>query len=379
MTKFKKVGILFLFILLNATTRAEILTGFAALIGHSPDNPALAGLLAELQNEQINTVFNAAADVYEIKSYDRGISLIFNRNMVLKEVQMYDSGYLYKRYAGKMPYGLTFDDKLSDYNMYQQKEYTTTLFNPYIYTRVLERFTIKLYFKDEKIELIKLIGNKQYINQTDSVLRAMWGFRVIPDGKCVEGNCIEGTGKMTWDGNLSYVGAWSNGIPHGVGVLKNLDGFMYSGGFQAGFFWGNGELQMPDSLTYNGLFIYGKKNGEGNIAYQNGTRYNGYWINDLFHGQGQFWFSENYYYVGQFAYNQFNGNGVMYSPEGELSGTFKDGKPHGYCEQFVTRNHITLSGLWVDGKKEGEFYLSNPITGTTKMYFKNDVEVPENE
>jgi hypothetical protein len=71
--------------------------------------------------------------------------------------------------------------------------------------------------------------------------------------------------------------------------------------------------------------------------------------------------------------NAFNGKGVLYTKDGYIKGTFKSGKPHGYCVQFASQSGQMLKGNWVNGSKEGEF-IKTIFGYDQKVIFKNDIE-----
>ncbi|MBO6515627.1 MAG: hypothetical protein JJ975_03660 [Bacteroidia bacterium] len=345
------------------------------MIGQPPTYPPLADWLMKLDSGQIDESFNSALNEYEIRSYEEGVALLFNHNFMLKEIQFYDSGHLYSRFSDTMPADVHFNLNIKDFENYGNLSYKVDTFNKFVYHRSSYNLRLKLYFKDKHVELVKITGKDSFLGARDSLIRTQWGMRIIPDGNCVFGNCFKGEGMMQWASSLTYRGNWESGTPNGDGSFSDTTGLLYKGGFKLGFLWGDAELHVPKQYVYNGNFLFGKKVGHGEITYANGTRYEGNWINDLMNGDGHFWYSDSYHYKGQFFNNQFQGIGILYSPEGYVEGSFKDNKPHGYCKQVVTRSHTTLSGVWVEGKKEGEFQLYNPVSGTTTLQFKNDQQV----
>lgn len=348
------------------------------LLGQAPTGQSLTEVLLALDTFQINEVFTLSTNEYEMNVYHQGYALIFNQNFILKEIQMYDSGNLYARYRGAFPVELDsgFNAKLEDFRGFKYIDYfEIDTFNKYIYYSRDKQKTSKVYFKDGYPELVKLYLSDSMLYVSDEAHKSDWGMRLIPDGKCVSGNCFNGNGRMEWPTSLVYEGEWESGIPHGEGHFEDSTGLSYTGEFKLGFLWGRGTLNVPGQYKYEGQLLYGKPAGQGKAFYTNGTKYEGNWVNGLMSGQGHFWFSEKFHYEGTFAGNQFNGQGILHSPEGYVKGSFKNGKPHGFCQQVVKRNHITLSGNWVNGKKEGEFDLFNPVTGSTKMQFKNDIEI----
>jgi hypothetical protein len=345
-------------------------------IGKTVYESGLGNYMLGLDSVQYNESFNLALNEYEMRIFSRGVDLVFNQNFVLKEVRWYRSGNLYTKHEGSLPYGLTFDKhKLTDFDNYKYPEFEVDSFNKYVYHRVENGLKTKLYFRKGTIELVKLTATDSLLQASDYASRALWGIRIVPDGKCIKGNCFMGSGEMQWPTSLQYSGNWESGISHGFGSFMDSTGITYIGDFKLGFLWGDGSLQVPGQYNYTGDFMFGRRMGNGKATFQNGTRYRGQWFNDKMQGYGHFWFSETYHYEGQFVNNQFNGRGTLFSPEGHVEGTFKNGRPHGYCKQVNITSKSTLAGNWVNGKKEGVFELTSPVTGTRKITFKNDIEI----
>lgn len=343
------------------------------LIGKSATHPGLYELVQSLEKGQHKRTFDRNSNTYELNSYASGISLIFNQNFLLKEIHFYDSGFLYQSYKGKLPMNLNLG---MHYTYFQEnfKNFEADQINSFKYIGSFANGQALVYFKDKRSELIKIIGNPGYLEEQDVEEMQYWGMRLIPDGTCT-GNCVSGSGTMKWSSSLTYNGSWDYGIPHGEGSMNDSLGLSYSGGFRLGFLWGESVLKLGNEYTYKGDFFMGKKFGQGEIRYGNGTKYTGQWLNDQMHGKGHYYFSNTYHYEGDFQNNQFNGRGILYTPEGYLDGGFKDGKPHGYGKQVANANQSTLSGKWVDGKKEGNFEAYNPLLGNYQVYFENDIEI----
>ena len=89
------------------------------------------------------------------------------------------------------------------------------------------------------------------------------------NGKCVEGDCENGKGTMTWTDGDKYVGEYKDGKTHGQGTYT----------------WANGN-------KYVGEFKDDKRLGQGTYTWANGDKYVGefkdnrevggwyYWIGD---------------------------------------------------------------------------------------------------
>ena len=117
-----------------------------------------------------------------------------------------------------------------------------------------------------------------------------------------------------------------------------------------------------------------KKHGEGRIGYSNKTSYVGEWQQDKMHGQGTYNINDRYSYTGRLVNNTFNGRGTLKTPDGLIDGYFKNGKPHGKCTQSTADGIQSLTGNFVNGKKNGLFdvtILGNKSTIT----YQDDIEI----
>ncbi len=345
------------------------------MLGQIATYPPLTGLIQTIDSGQLEEIFSLTNNEYEMRSYEMGISLIFNQNFVLKEIQFYDSGYVFSAFEGELPMALDFSMRLSDFANYKYDAFEVDTFNKYIYHGDLGLGHAKVYFKNKHIELVKFSVNDSFLTAQNQLLQSEWGMRIIPGGQCISGDCFVGKGEMRWPTSLQYKGDWESGIPNGVGTFSDSTGMAYTGGFRLGFLWGQGVLSVPKGVLYQGDFVLGRRTGYGNATFSNGTRYEGQWYRDLMHGDGHFWFSEKYHYNGEFRNNQFNGKGKLVSPEGYVEGSFRNGKPHGFCKQVVNGSQTSLSGTWVNGKKEGDFDLYSPLSGSATVRFENDIEM----
>lgn len=304
-----------------------------------------------------------------------GVELEFNPDMSLYQISLYDSGNIFSSYSAHLPYGAKWGmDSVEIQNqngvMIPQSQ------NPFIKYYEDDKCFTHFYFRDGKLELIRIIAKDEYIIEQGAESVSLWGLRLLPDGKAVQGNVLDGEGTMVWGENAaSYQGEWSYGLPHGIGIFIDSFGNKYVGEFKLGFFWGAGSyVSNYYKYNYDGYFIMGKRHGQGEIKYSNGTAYKGDWVRDQMEGMGQYTLGKTHYYQGEMKNNNFNGKGILTTPDGYIKGRFKDGKPNGYCEQYGNQSGQTLSGYWKAGKKEGEFNL-NAFGYDRKIYFENDIEI----
>ena len=80
------------------------------------------------------------------------------------------------------------------------------------------------------------------------------------EGKCINGNCVDGKGALTLSNGTKYIGEFKNGSPDGQGVMTYSNGTNYIGEFK------------------NGL-----TDGPGTYSYADGTIEKGVWLNNVWH------------------------------------------------------------------------------------------------
>ncbi|EFO65029.1 Phosphatidylinositol-4-phosphate 5-kinase, putative [Giardia lamblia P15] len=182
----------------------------------------------------------------------------------------------------------------------------------------------------------------------------------IYEGNFVEGH-LEGAGKITYGGNdslsaASYVGEFTNGLPHGNGTISFSDGSWYKGQFIAGKQTGVGTYynSTEDTLT-EGEFEDGKAQKHCTVIFRysdsqnrrvvkgtqqtqagantvyavsdNGYHYRGLLKDGLFHGEGLLEYSNGISYKGKFSKGKFSGLGKLTNPVYNyvLTANFYDG------------------------------------------------------
>ena len=79
-------------------------------------------------------------------------------------------------------------------------------------------------------------------------------------------NRPEGYGKVTTKEGDIYEGMFKNGLKHGTGVEKFIEGGAYIGNYRDGLPDGHGKLKDKDGTVYIGQFKAGKKHGVGTWA-----------------------------------------------------------------------------------------------------------------
>ncbi len=93
-------------------------------------------------------------------------------------------------------------------------------------------------------------------------------------GKCINGDCRNGTGTFVYPDGSRYEGEWENGKENGFGVCHLADGERYRGEWRDGKRSGKGTCVFSDGKVYSGQWDDGKENGVGTlITYPHGHEY----------------------------------------------------------------------------------------------------------
>ena len=93
------------------------------------------------------------------------------------------------------------------------------------------------------------------------------------DGKCIEGDCVNGKGIYLYSSGEKYEGQFKNGKLHGRGILNFPDGNKYIGQFKNGKRHGHGILNFPDGDYYIGEWKDDLPKGQGTEIIPDGTKY----------------------------------------------------------------------------------------------------------
>ena len=97
-----------------------------------------------------------------------------------------------------------------------------------------------------------------------------------------------------------YNGDIVDGVPHGEGIERFLDGTTYQGEFSKGLRHGRGVLQMVDRV-YTGDFVQGQQQGKGILRFSNNDRYEGDFVDGTFDGKGIYFYASGRCFDGDFA------------------------------------------------------------------------------
>ena len=90
--------------------------------------------------------------------------------------------------------------------------------------------------------------------------------------------------------------------------------------------------------------------------------------------EGTYNINDRFSYTGILVNNTFNGRGTLKTPDGLIDGYFKNGKPHGKCTQSTADGMQSLTGNFVNGKKNGLFNVT--ILGNkSTITYQDDIEI----
>jgi hypothetical protein len=167
--------------------------------------------------------------------------------------------------------------------------------------------------------------------------------------KCLEGNCINGTGKHI-----------------------DMEGTVYEGSFKNSKRNGKGKSIAANNVLYDGEWKDNKRDGIGKAAYKvkgydysnKSWSYEGAWKNDMMEGTGKYVFGDGSYYTGQVKENKFEGKGLMYLKDSTLyEGEWKNSELNG-SGIMIKKNGDTYTGTFVNNKLEGTVIVFTKATNT---------------
>lgn len=363
-----------LFILMLGSSSLANAQRYTALLGSAYNSIDLHPWLYNFQPDSTNEEFNPYTGSYHVNHYKEGMGLDFNASLMLTKIELFDAGYSFKQFDEPLPFGTRWGMNI-DSVFKKDKEFILVDNNPFVLDVPTNQFHYRFFFTNDSLTSIRILAKQNLLEREAAEAMANWGFRLLRNGKVIRGNCVEGNGMMSWEGGTSvYSGEWQYGLPHGYGIYQDTIGNEYEGMFKMGYFWGEGRLKSNDGAVYLGNFVMGKKHGNGKAVMANSTRYDGQWFQNTMHGKGMFFFTKTNYYKGTLQYNVFDGYGELYTLQGVYKGQFKNNLPHGEGTQF-SAGGSSLSGTWVNGKKNGAFVFKDGTGNSSKITFKNDQQV----
>lgn len=103
---------------------------------------------------------------------------------------------------------------------------------------------------------------------------------------CIEGNCVNGTGKYVYDNGDVYTGSFKNDLREGSGSFLYTDGEKFSGTYLEDKKQGPGEYHFKNGDKYVGEFQNGQINGKGTYSFKDGKSVSGDFTSDGQEGIG---------------------------------------------------------------------------------------------
>ena len=185
--------------------------------------------------------------------------------------------------------------------------------------------------EDEKLKLTNITKEIKNITSSNQKTNKPLG--------CVEGNCINGFGKMqfsdgnyigefennkkngqgsyVWNDGDKYTGSWRDGNRHGLGTHIYANGAKYIGEFEGDEKHGQGSWYLPNGDKFEGEWKFNERNGEGIYIWANsGNKYIGSYLDDKKTGKGTFIWQDNTIYVGSWRDNEML-HGIQTNPDGK--------------------------------------------------------------
>jgi hypothetical protein len=110
---------------------------------------------------------------------------------------------------------------------------------------------------------------------------------------------VDGAEYGEYDFNGHYCG-WFRGdklrgyVPHGRGIMRYLNGSVYTGQWENGKMHGNGTIRWEDGSVYAGQWVHGKRTGYGSYMWASGDRYVGQWKENQLYGPGTFYHNNGF-------------------------------------------------------------------------------------
>lgn len=137
-------------------------------------------------------------------------------------------------------------------------------------------------------------GTGTYIHADGRKKRVVFDMGRLIDSKLLPhevtgGGCVFGEFE-----NFGMYKGWYRGnrikgfIPHGRGVMRYVNGSVYTGQWKNGTMHGNGTIEWSEGSLYVGQWAHGKRSGYGTYTWANGDRYVGQWKENEMCGNGTF-------------------------------------------------------------------------------------------
>ncbi|HSH13046.1 MAG TPA: hypothetical protein VLA15_04830, partial [Desulfurivibrionaceae bacterium] len=146
------------------------------------------------------------------------------------------------------------------------------------------------------------------------------------DGKCIDGDCQNGQGTWEFRDGSRFVGGWKDGKRHGqvlwISAKGDTDSREYRDGARLGkclegdCFNGTGLIMYSDESIYVGEFVEGHRQGEGKWSKPAGPKYEGTWTGDEITGTGTMTYPDGSFYTGGVREGKQQGRGTYTYTDG---------------------------------------------------------------
>ena len=174
------------------------------------------------------------------------------------------------------------------------------------------------------------------------------------DGKCVEGDCVNGKGTFEFTDGDKYVGEFKDGKENGQGTKTYSYGSVYVGEFKDGWENGQGTLTYDNGAKYVGEFKDGLMYGQGTMTYDDGSKYVGEWKDAQLDGQGTYTYGDGSKYVGEFKNYSYDGQGTLtYGDGSKYVGEWENNMMDGQGT-YTNKEGKEFTGIWVNNTLNGK-------------------------
>lgn len=200
------------------------------------------------------------------------------------------------------------------------------------------------------LQIILIILFSLYINQI-----------FAQDGKCIEGDCKNGTGVYLWENGIRYEGTFLKSNMEGEGTYYWPNGTTHKGTWKAGRQHGEGIYTTADGRQKIGVWEYGTfikrtdaapaKVSSTNVTMKQPKNFKtGCVSGNCKNGVGTFVWEGQGWYEGNFTNYKKNGYGVFYwLDKSKYIGEWQNDERHGKgIYQFP--NLTTKGGTWMNGQ-----------------------------
>lgn len=176
----------------------------------------------------------------------------------------------------------------------------------------------------------------------------------------IKNDVIEGKGNLK-NSNMEYEGEFANNAYEGSGKITLSNGDFLTAVFSNNKIIGTAKMVYKNGDTYEGAYENYKRNGFGILKYASGGVYEGNFVDNSRHGKGKMIQADKFVYEGGFENDNYGGKGKLTYPDGSIYyGSFKENKPDG-PGKMVFYNGDIYKGLFTDFE----------MTGKGMYWFKN--------